>query len=87
MYLVWLHEIKELCKEYHDLTKADITLFKKNAITSDQLVIRYNELRIEVETEINFKICDIKISDSLIDFIENLLDISRSKVALALESN
>jgi hypothetical protein len=79
-------EIKILCEEFHSLAKQDITEFKKKSISADELINRYNELRLEAEDKINFMLVDCKTTDSLVDYVESLLDITRAKISLALEN-
>jgi hypothetical protein len=79
-------EIKELLKSFKDEVSKAILDFKKSD-DSDYLIDSYNELRIEAEQEVS-EILDEnsgKVSDSLLDYVDNLIDCQKRRIERLLD--
>jgi len=79
-------EIKELLKSFKDEVSKIILQFKKDN-DSDYLIDSYNELRTEAEQEVS-EILDenkSKVSESLLDYVDGLIDVQKRRVERLLE--
>ena len=74
-------EIKELLKSFKDEVSKIILEFKKGG-DSDYLIDSYNQLRVDYEQEVS-EILDenkSKVSESLLDYVDDLIDCQKRRV-------
>lgn len=79
-------EIKELLKSFKDEVSKSILQYKKDD-DSDNLIDEYNQLRVDYEQEVS-EILDEnsgKVSDSLLDYVDNLIDVQKRRVERLLD--
>jgi len=79
-------EIKELLKSFKDEVSKIILEFKKEG-DMDYLIDEYNQLRAEAEQEVS-EILDenkSKVSESLLDYVDNLIDVQKRRVERLIE--
>ena len=79
-------EIKELLKSFKDEVSKSILQYKKDD-DSDNLIDEYNQLRVDYEQEVS-EILDEnsgKVSDSLLDYVDNLIDCQKRRIERLLD--
>jgi hypothetical protein len=79
-------EIKELLKSFKDEVSKIILEFKKSDDV-DYLIDEYNQLRAEAESDVG-EILDqnkSKVSESLLDYVDNLIDCQKRRVERLIE--
>ena len=74
-------EIKELLKSFKEEVSKAILQYKKDD-DSNNLIDQYNQLRVDYEQEVS-EILDEntgKVSESLLDYVDNLIDVQKRRV-------